>query len=107
MADDVTNDIFFASFANTSIAATFTSSATLPSTISPSQLVLACTDALYKAQITFNTENGTLPNVATVTGQELGQTLVDPSGKIVTPIFYTVGGRIVADVSGSEPITII
>jgi hypothetical protein len=107
MATDVNASLFFASFANTSVSAVLTGTGTLPASITPSQFVLAATDALYKAQISYNTDNGSLPNVVTVSGQELGQTFVDDTGKIITPIYYTVGGKIIADVSGSEAITIL
>jgi len=101
---DVPAQIFFDQIANTTVRSVLTGTGTLPNSISPSALLLSVADALDKAQIIFNSENGTLPNVATVSGRELGPTTVAPNGKIVVPIFFSIGGKLFVDPSNSDPI---
>lgn len=104
MAQDVPTDIFFNQIGNTTVRAVLTGNTTLPSTISPSSFLLAITDGLDKAQALFNAENGTVPNVATVSGRELGQLSINAEGRIEVPIFYAVGGKLFIDPSNSDPI---
>lgn len=103
MAQDVPADIFFNQIGNTTVVAVLTTNATLPSSISPSSFLLSLVDGLDKAQVIFNEQNGSLPNVATVSGKEIGA-LVDNNGKIEVPIFYSIGGRLFVDPSNSDPI---
>ncbi|MEG4010402.1 hypothetical protein QUA41_30745 [Microcoleus sp. Pol11C1] len=104
MAQDVPAQIFFDQIGNTTVRAVLTGNTTLPSTISPSSFLLAVTDGLEKAQIIFNGENGSIPDVATVSGKELGQTVIAADGRIEIPIFYAVGGKLFVDPTNSDPI---
>jgi len=52
----------------------------------------------------FNTANGSLPNVATVSRRELGPVSIKPDGTVETQVFYTVGGNISLDPGNAGPI---
>jgi hypothetical protein len=104
MPQDVPADIFFNQIGNTTVRSVFTGNGSLPSSITPSQLLLCVTDALSKSQDIFNRENGSIPKVATVTARELGPTAIAADGTLQAQIFYTVGGNLTFDPGNAGPI---
>lgn len=104
MAADVPSSLFLEQIANTTVRAVLNSSATLPTSISPSTFLFSIVEGLDKAQAIFNGENGTVPNVATVSAREVGPITPTADGKIESQVFYTVGGTIQFDVGNAGPI---
>ncbi|MEG4883005.1 hypothetical protein QUB75_19690 [Microcoleus sp. K1-B6] len=104
MPQDVPFDIFFEQIGNTTVHSVLTSTATLPASITPSTFLLSIVDALNKAQDVFNSENGTVPNVATVSARELGPTGQTADGTLQAQIFYTVGGNLTFNPGDAGPI---
>ncbi|MCC3473307.1 MAG: hypothetical protein JGK38_23920 [Microcoleus sp. PH2017_15_JOR_U_A] len=104
MAQDVPTPLFLEQIGNTTVRAVLNSTATLPTSISPSTFLFSIVEGLDKAQAIFNSENGSVPNVATVSAREVGPITPTADGKIQTQVFYTVGGNIVFDVGNAEPI---
>lgn len=104
MAQDVPTPLFLDQIGNTTVRAVLNSSATLPASISASTFLFACVEGLDKAQAIFNSENGSIPNVVTVSGREVGPITPMPDGKIESQVFYTVGGNISFDVGNAGPI---
>ena len=103
MPQDVPSDIFLEQISNTTVRSVLTGTGSLPDSITPSSFLLCVTDALNKAQDIFNAENGSIPNVATVSARELGPTAVTADG-IQAQIFYTVGGNLTFDPASAGPI---
>lgn len=101
---DVPAQVFFNQIGNTTVRSVLTSTGSLPDSISPSAFLFHIVDALDKAQVIFNSENGSLPNVATISGRELGPTASRPDGKLQAEVFYTIGGKLVFDLGSAEPI---
>lgn len=104
MPQDVPSDIFLEQITNTTVQSVLTGAGSLPDSITPSSFLLCITDALNKAQDIFNAENGSIPNVATVSARELGPTAVKADGSLQTQIFYTVGGNLTFDSASAGPI---
>jgi len=104
MPQDVPSDIFLEQISNTTVRSVLTGTGSLPDSITPSSFLLCVTDALNKAQDIFNAENGSIPNVATVSARELGPTAVRADGSLQAEIFYTVGGNLTFDPASAGPI---
>jgi len=104
MPQDVPTDIFLDQISNTTVRSVLTGTGSLPDSISPSSLIFCLTDALSKAQDIFNKENADIPNVATVSGRELGPVAVTADGTLQAQIFYTIGGNLTFESGSAEPI---
>jgi len=104
MHQDVPTDIFLDQISNTTVRSALVGTGSLPDSITPSALLFCLTDALSKAQDIFNKENADIPNVATVSGRELGPVAVTADGTLRTQIFYTIGGNITFESGSAEPI---
>jgi hypothetical protein len=104
MLQDVPSAIFLDQIGNTTVRSVLTGTGSLPDSLTPSAFLLCVTDALNKAQDIFNSENGTIPNVVTVSARELGPTAVAKDGSLQAQIFYTVGGNIIFDPGNAGPI---
>lgn len=104
MSQDVPTQLFLDQIGNTTVRAILNSTATMPASISPSTLLFSIVEGLDKSQAIFNAENGTIPNVATVSGREVGSIMPTANGGMESQVFYTVGGNISFDVGNAGPI---
>lgn len=94
LLQDVPLEIFFDQITNSAIRSALTGTEKLPDFISPSALLLCLTDALYRAQDIFNSQNNSATaNIATVSGRELGP-LIEKDRRLQAQVFYTVGGNL-------------
>jgi|GEM_PF-3510135 len=93
LSQDVPLEIFLDQITNSAIRLALTGSEKLPDAISPSSLLLCLTDALYRAQDIFNSQNNETGNIVTVSGRELGP-LVEKDRRLQAQVFYTVGGNL-------------
>ena len=107
MAQDVPTPLFLDQIGNTTVQSVLSTAATLPDSISPSTFLFSIAEGLDKAQAIFNAENGTVPNIATVSGREVGPITTNPNGRIETQIFYTIGGTLIFDAGTAGPIVIL
>lgn len=107
MPTDVPAQLFLDQIGNTTVRSVLSSTATLPTSISPSTFLFSIVEGLDKAQAIFNAENGSIPNVATVSGREVGPIATKPNGSIETQIFYTIGGTLTFDAGTAGPIVIL
>lgn len=107
MPQDVPTPLFLENIGNTTVRAVLNSTATLPASISPSTFLFSIVEGLDKAQAIFNSENGSVPNVATVSGREVGPIAPTADGKIETQVFYTIGGNLTFDLGTAGPIVIL
>jgi hypothetical protein len=105
-SQDIPTQLFLDQIENTAVRSVLAGTGSLPDSMSPSSFLLSLTDGLNRAQIIFNSENGTLPNIATVSGRELGPISVAENGKLQAQVFYTVGGNLFFDAGEAGPILV-
>jgi hypothetical protein len=104
MPQDIPSALFLEQIGNPALRSVLTGANSLPDLIGPTALLLSLAQAMNKAQVIFNQENNTLPNIATVSAREMGPTTVTPEGSLQAQLFFTIGGNLTFDVDNVNPI---
>lgn len=90
---EITNSSFFSNIPNTTVAACFTSSGTLPLTITPAEVLFSVVKGYREAQVDFNDAATVPPYVNTVGPQVNGPTILTDSDGDYRVVTYTTQFR--------------